>query len=161
MALPRDSTSALDNDWLHADSARHGALLDSLTGLPRGTLLIDRTIVALARARRHGRDVAVFVLDDPRFPNGTHEVRRVADVLRAALRPDDTLARIGTRRFAVVCNDVRADDDAALIARRLVYGCGLVCGLGVALSNDRDTPVELIERALIASTATVLDASRA
>ena len=152
-----DTATALDTDWLDAHSARHGALLDSLTGLPCGTLLIDRTMVALARARRHGRDVAVFVLDDPRFPNGTHEARRVADVLRAALRPDDTLARIGTRRYAVVCNDVRADDDAALIARRLVYGCGLVCGLGVALSNDRDTPVALIERALIASTATAPD----
>ena len=152
-----DTATALDTDWLDAHGARHGALLDSLTGLPGGTLLIDRTMVALARARRHGRDVAVFVLDDPRFPNGTHEARRVADVLRAALRPDDTLARIGTRRYAVVCNDVRADDDAALIARRLVYGCGLVCGLGVALSNDRDTPVALIERALIASTATAPD----
>ena len=143
-----------DVEWLEAENARHEALLDSLTQLPRGALLIDRTTVALARARRHGRDVAVFILEQPRFPSGTHDTRRVADVLRAALRPDDTLARIGPRRFAVVCNDLRADDDAAQVARRLVYGCGLVCGLGVALSTDRDTSIELIRRAVTAATAT-------
>jgi GGDEF domain-containing protein len=147
-------TTAFETAWLDDERARHRSLLDSLTGLPRGTLLIDRTTVALARARRHGRDVALFVLDDPRFPTGAHDVRRVAEVLSSALRPDDTLARIATRQFAVVCNDMRADEDAAQVARRLVYQCGLVCGLGVALSTAHDTPEALIERALLAAAAT-------
>ena len=66
-------------------------------------------------------------------------------------RPDDTLARIGDRRFAVVCNDIREDEDAALVAGRLIWGIGLVCGLGVALGHDDDTPEFVIARALLAA----------
>jgi hypothetical protein len=34
------------------------------------------------------------------------------------------------------------------VARRLIYGCGLVCGLGVALGDADESPESLIGRAL-------------
>jgi GGDEF domain-containing protein len=143
--------TSVDLGWLEIERARYERLLDSLTGLPRWGLLIDRTGIAIARAQRAGTTVAVFVLDDPHFPDQPFDVLVVAKTLQDRLRPDDTLARIGDRRFAVVCNDIRADQDAALVARRLVYSAGLVCGLGVALGNDHDPPDIVIARALLAA----------
>ena len=143
--------TSVDLGWLEIERARYETLLDSLTGLPRWGLLIDRTAVAIARAQRAGNTVAVFVLDDPHFPDAPYDVIAVVKVLQGRLRPDDTLARIGDRRFAVVCNDIQADEDAALVARRLVYSSGLVSGLGVALSNDHDPPELVIANALLAA----------
>lgn len=144
--------TSVDLGWLEIERARYEMLLDTLTGLPRWGLLIDRTTVAISRAQRSGTEVAVFVLDQPHFPDRAYEVHAVVKALRDRLRPDDTLAIIGERRFAVVCNDIRADEDAALVARRLVYGSGLVCaGLGVALGAQGELPDQLIARALLAA----------
>jgi GGDEF domain-containing protein len=143
--------TSVDLGWLEIERARYETLLDSLTGLPRWGLLIDRTAVAIARAQRAGNTVAVFVLDDPHFPDRPYDVLAVVRQLQSRLRPDDTLARIGDRRFAVVCNDIHADEDAALVARRLVYASGLVSGLGVALGNDQDPPELVIANALLAA----------
>jgi GGDEF domain-containing protein len=146
--------TAVDLGWLEIERARYDMLLDSLTGLPRWALLIDRTAVALARARRAGRQIAIFVLDEPRSIDGLPDIVRVARSLQTRLRPDDTLARIGDRRLAVLCNDIQLDEDAALVARRLVYDAGIECGLGVALGGDDELPDLVIARALLAAVRT-------
>lgn len=145
--------TSVDLGWLEIERARYEHLLDSLTGLPRWGLLIDRTGVAMGRAERAGTTVAVFVIDEPHFPGRPFDVVAVAKILRTRLRPDDTLARLGDRRFAVMCNDIRADEDAAQVARRLVYGTGLVCGLGIALATAHEPPEHVIARALLAAVA--------
>lgn len=146
--------TSVDLGWLEIERARYDILLDSLTGLPRWALLIDRTAVALARARRTGRQVAVFVLEDPHFVGAPRDILRVVEILQSLIRPDDALARIGDHRFAVVCNDIRQDEDAALVARRLIYDAGFVCGLGVALGCDDDPPELVIARALLEAVRT-------
>jgi GGDEF domain-containing protein len=144
--------TSVDLGWLEIERARYESLLDTLTGLPRWGLLIDRTSVAIARAQRSGTEVAVFVLDQPHFPDRAYDLLAVVQALQDRLRPDDTLAIIGERRFAVVCNDIRADEDAAHVARRLVYDSGLVCsGLGVALGAKQERPEQVIARALLAA----------
>jgi GGDEF domain-containing protein len=144
--------TSVDLGWLEIERARYESLLDSLTGLPRWGLLLDRTAVAIARAERSGTEVAVFVIDQPHFSDRAFDVLAVVRSLQERLRPDDTLARIGERRFAAVCNDIRADEDAAQVARRLVYQSGLVCsGLGVALSAKNEQPEQVIARALLAA----------
>jgi GGDEF domain-containing protein len=147
--------TSVDLGWLEIERARHEMLLDKLTGLPRWALLIDRTGVALARARRTGNQVAVFVLDDPRFDSGPPDILRVAEVLKSRVRPDDTLARIGDRRFAVLCNEIQ-DGDAALVARRLISGTGIRCSLGVALGDNDEPPDAVIGRALLEAVRTTL-----
>jgi GGDEF domain-containing protein len=143
--------TSVDMGWLEIERARYETLMDGVTGLPGWSLFIDRTSVALARARRSGQEIAVFVLDDPRYHGAPCDLGRAAALLRARLRPDDTLARLGPLRFGVVCNDIPADEDAALVARRLVWGTGLVCELGVALGGDEDPPEAVIARALRAA----------
>jgi GGDEF domain-containing protein len=149
----------VDRAWIARERGRYEQLLDSATGLPRWSLLIDRTDVALARARRNGRDVAVFVLEHPHFRSDPYDPQRIVEVLQSRVRPDDTLARIGLRRFAVVCNDIGKDEDAASVAHRLVYGSGLQCGLGIALSEGDDAPEDVIGRAIAAAVQSEPDAT--
>jgi GGDEF domain-containing protein len=146
--------TSVDLGWLEIERARYEHLLDDLTGLPKWALFIDRLAVALARAGRTGNHVAVFVIDDPHFGEGPHNVKTVVSALQARIRPDDTLARIGMRRFGVVCSEIRADEDAALVAHRLIYGSGLICGFGVALGGADDSPESLIGRALLEAVRT-------
>lgn len=141
--------TSVDLGWLEIERARYELLFDTLTALPKWTLLMDRTAVALARSRRTDKQVAVFVFDDPHFDGGPRDMKRVVATLQSCIRPDDTLARIGDRCFAVVCNEIQADEDAALVARRMIYGSGVICGLGVALGGADDTPEMLIGRALL------------
>jgi GGDEF domain-containing protein len=141
--------TSVDLGWLEIERARYEYLLDDLTGLPKWALLIDRTKVALARSRRTGTQVALFVIEHPHFGTGPHYIKTVVSTLIERIRSDDTLARLGDQRFAVVCNEIRADEDAALVARRLIYGTGIICELGVALGSVDDTAESLIGRALL------------
>ena len=129
--------------------AQYAGLFDPMTRLPGWVLLLDRTRVALSRAVRRGPLVAVIVMDDvrrssPAGPDFATFVRR----LPCAVRPDDTVARIGTRTFVVVLNDI---DDAATvqrIAQRLVHGAGISCRLGIGIGHPPDEAEALLDRAL-------------
>jgi diguanylate cyclase (GGDEF)-like protein/excisionase family DNA binding protein len=89
----------------------HGALHDPLTGLPNRTLFLDRVGHALSRARSEHAPVAVLLVDVDRFkfvndalghPSGDALLVTLAERLRRALRPEDTLARLGADEFAVL-----------------------------------------------------------
>ena len=106
---------------------RHQMLHDGLTGLANRTLLMDRLAQALQRARRHGGRVAVLFidLDDFKQVNDTlgHDVGddllvHVADILRSAVRPDDTVARLGGDEFVLVC-DIESSRNVWDIAKRI------------------------------------------
>ena len=134
----------------------HAALHDSLTALPNRDLFIDRLEMALRRARRGGRLVAVMFidLDDFKLVNDSlgHEVgdrvlRAVADRMGGALRTSDTLARFGGDEFTVLCEEVTGEAHALEIAERLQEAMRrplMVTGgathvsfsVGIALSGD-------------------------
>lgn len=134
-------------------------LIDRMTGLPKWGLLIDRTMMALARAARTQLHVAVFVLDEPRLGHRAQladpGLVPVVRALQSRLRPDDTVARIGDRRLAVVCNEVHADVDAAQILRRMLVEVGVSCRMGVALGGTGDTAEQLLGHALLSATERV------
>lgn len=134
---------------VEADPVQYDRMFDRETGLPRWPLLLDRTAIALARAHRVNRVVAVFVLDDPRtFDGDLPDFNDLGHRLMARVRPDDTVARVARRTFVVVCNDIRRDQDAAAVAQRLVHNSAVIARLGVALGVPGDTPESLVERAL-------------
>ena len=102
---------------------------DTLTGLPNRLMLYSRLDQTLASARRHGRGVALMMIDLDHFKNvndslghvaGDDLLRQVADRLRNDLRESDTLARVGGDEFVLLGEDVASSQDVKVIARKIV-----------------------------------------
>jgi len=106
------------------------AVHDPLTSLPNRRLLEDRLANALARlARRRHSGVAVVFLDLDGFKDvndtfghqgGDELLVAVGQRLLLALRPSDTLARIGGDEFVAMLEDVASQDGARRVAERLM-----------------------------------------
>jgi len=151
---------------------QHGALHDALTGLPNRTLFLDRLEQSVRRARRQGPDSgsAVLFLDLDRFKVvndslghhvGDQLLQAVALRLDAALRPGDTVARMGGDEFTVLLEDVTDPREATVVADRVldtladpfpIAGRELhVSGsIGIALAGPDADPEELIRDADVA-----------
>jgi len=163
VAVTRDVSERKDAETRLA----HQALHDSLTGLPNRTLFLDRLEHALTRAERHHGGVAVLFVDLDRFKlindsfghaAGDRLLCDVAERLRGALRPADTIARFGGDELTVLCEDLDGEAGARAIAQRIaelfeepfVVEDGeafLQASVGIALAGDGATPEDLIRDA--------------
>jgi diguanylate cyclase (GGDEF)-like protein/PAS domain S-box-containing protein len=110
------------------EQLREQALHDPLTGLANRALLMDRAGQAFVRSQRKGAAVAVIVVDIDNFKlvndrlghlAGDRLLHEVAKRLVGAVRPEDTVARIGGDEFVVLLDPVGHTDDAMALARRL------------------------------------------
>jgi diguanylate cyclase (GGDEF)-like protein len=108
---------------------RSGAFHDGLTGLANRDLLADRLRLSLARAVRDRSHVGVLFVDLDGFKAvndtlghaaGDLLLVGVADRFRAALRPSDTLARIGGDEFVAVLDGLPGGEAAQTAAGRLL-----------------------------------------
>jgi len=122
------AATALDGLTL-LDEVRHQAFHDSTTDLPNTRLFEDRVVQAIAGARRTGARHGFLFIDLDRFKaiNDSHGhkvgddvIRAVAERLAASVREADTVARVGGDEFAVLVRDLQTEEDAALIARKIV-----------------------------------------
>jgi diguanylate cyclase (GGDEF)-like protein len=98
---------------------------DSLTGLANRDLLFEQMELLLRQRRRGGIAVAFIDLDRFKAVNdrlghrvGDQLLVHVADRLRAAVRQDDVVARIGGDEFVAV-GEVDDPSDAQLFGRRI------------------------------------------
>ncbi len=141
---------------------------DTLTGLPNRLLLRDRMEQLFAKTRRGGGRLAVMFLDLDDFKQvndrygheaGDRVLKAVAERLRAAVRTEDTVARISGDEFIVLVDDVRDPDALQALGRKLreeLSAAFLVDGLpvrvrasaGIAVfPEDGDSPDALIRQA--------------
>ncbi len=109
--------------------AQYQALHDPLTGLANRVLFEARLDKALARCRNHEGNLALLCLDLDRFkdindtlghPAGDQLIRQVADRLRAEVRCDDVVARMGGDEFSIIIADPPGREAVEGICARIV-----------------------------------------
>jgi diguanylate cyclase (GGDEF)-like protein/PAS domain S-box-containing protein len=149
---------------------RHRSYHDALTGLPNRLLFTDRAAQALARQRRSGATVAVYVMDLDDFSVindsmghgvGDDLLMAAAARLSAMTRDTDTPARIGADEFAVLIEDAADDTAIETFAERIVRAFSqpfdlidgpltMAASVGLATSADSTDAGDLIRHAGLA-----------
>lgn len=118
----------ITNTYRQERQISHMALHDALTDLPNRVLLEDRMEMAISRAARNGKRVALGFIDLDHFKQvndnfghktGDLMLKEVTAQLGAALRTTDTLSRWGGDEFVVLCPDLESLEDARDITEKL------------------------------------------
>jgi len=148
----------------------HQAIHDPLTGLPNRERFVEQLRDALRHRNGRGRPAVLFVdLDHFQVVNdslghaaGDRLLVAVADRLRAATRPMDTLARFTGDEFTILCEGVPDETTAVELADRvssaiakpvtLVEGeVYVTASVGIALAtSELETPETLLRNADVA-----------
>jgi diguanylate cyclase (GGDEF)-like protein len=101
------------------------AFHDHLTGLPNQRLFEDRLAAAIQQAQFNNTRAALLMVDLDGFKlindNHGHDVgdellRHIAQNLRSAIPPPDTLARLGGDEFIIIATDLPSDQPVNVIA---------------------------------------------
>jgi diguanylate cyclase (GGDEF)-like protein len=117
---------ALDNAEIR-ERLEHQARTDSLTGLFNHSVFYERLLQSLQESSRTHKPLAVLMLDIDDFKHvndvhghavGDELLRFLAEALRAIVRPEDVICRLGGEEFAVVM-DGCGGEDAVRVAERV------------------------------------------
>ncbi|TXT35850.1 MAG: response regulator [Comamonadaceae bacterium] len=109
------------------EEMRQLAITDVLTGIANRRHLMEIGQREVDRTRRHGRKLALLMLDIDRFkaindtwghPTGDRVIQKLADTLRTLARTHDTCGRLGGEEFAVLLPETDLAG-AQVIAERL------------------------------------------
>lgn len=131
----------------------HMAYHDILTGLPNRALFNDRWNMAVARAQRSGKRIALMVLDIDKFKNindtyghetGDNLLKSVADRIKGVLRKSDTIARMGGDEFLIIIPEIENAVDVAAVAEKIltVFQTPFVCN-GLTLRSSTSIGVAM------------------
>jgi diguanylate cyclase (GGDEF)-like protein len=156
----------------HAEKElRYLANYDYLTDLPNRSLLLDRIKHAMDYSARISESIALFFIDLDRFKQvndslghdcGDLLLQEVTKRLKAVLRVDDTIARIGGDEFVVLLESFRGHGQLGRIAQKVITAIGepvtlngntisVGASIGIALfPEDAKNSDELIRHADVA-----------
>jgi diguanylate cyclase (GGDEF)-like protein/PAS domain S-box-containing protein len=102
---------------------------DVLTQLPNRKLFTDRLGQAVTHARRTHKPLAVMFVDLDHFKTindtlghtgGDELLLAMSHRLKACVRDDDTVARIGGDEFTIILSELRQPEDAATVAEKIL-----------------------------------------
>ena len=153
------STEITERKAAEHEMARR-AMHDPLTDLPNRALFMDRLVHALARLEREPGQLAVLFLDLDRFKSindslghgaGDEVLLHAARRIAGALRPPDTVARMGGDEFVVLLEDGHDDAEALAVAERI--SAAVVAPLAIGADS-----MELTVSIGIATTTQPIDA---
>ena len=128
-------------------------LQDELTGLPNRRLLMERLSLAIAHTRRNKGTMAVMYLDLDGFKQindslghdvGDTLLKMVAARLVAAVRQEDTVARMGGDEFVIALWELKLGDDVGKLAAKVIqavsrpygiegHGVSITASVGVSI----------------------------
>jgi diguanylate cyclase (GGDEF)-like protein len=123
--LARDNTEQKELE----EKLERQALYDPLTGLANRALFMDHLEQAIARADRNNQLVAALFMDLDNFKRindtyghlaGDHVLAEIANRLRAAIRANDTAARLSGDEFSVLIEDVATEQDVMTVTSRIL-----------------------------------------
>lgn len=147
---------------------QHKATHDTLTGLPNRDLFNDRLLQAVAWAHRYNQVFALLFIDLDNFkpindkfghPVGDQIIKEIGQRMLNRLRTSDTTYRYGDDEFVVILQNIKANDDALLVAEKILGIIGkpfdiegeeysLSASIGISLyPSDSDDPDTLIKQA--------------
>jgi len=153
---------------LAEEKIAHLAHYDYLTGLPNRALFVDNLEHSISLAKRNTYKVAVLFLDLDGFKKindtmghdaGDLLLRGVSRRLKETIRSSDTAARVGGDEFILVLNEIGADENAALMANKIIAALsepfelkGQQCHVGGSIGisifpDDSADPEALIKQA--------------
>jgi diguanylate cyclase (GGDEF)-like protein len=120
--------TAVEQATVEADLV-HQTLHDPLTGLPNRALLVDRLGQVMARLERDEVALSVLLVDIDRFKTvndtlgaevGDQVLLEVAGRLLTAVRLGDTVGRLSSDQYLVMCAASKGELDAKAVARRIL-----------------------------------------
>jgi len=140
------------------------ALHDALTGLPNRRLLLERLSLAIAHTLRNKSTMAVMYLDLDGFKQindtlghaaGDTLLKMVAARLVAAVRQEDTVARVGGDEFVIALWELSHGDEVAMLASKLIQavsqpysiqgrGVNITVSVGVSIYPTHGEEVEAL-----------------
>lgn len=130
----------------HEAELNQAANFDPLTRLPNRRLLEDRLNQAIVHATRSGKSSAICFLDLDGFKAindlyghalGDQLLLGVSENLKAILRADDTLARMGGDEFVLIISDLASQQECMQVLERVLVAASLpveVDGMTVSVS---------------------------
>ncbi len=144
---------------------------DALTGLPNRTLFLGRLQSVVDRMKRHSHEAAAVLfidMDDFKVVNdcyghatGDLLIKEVSSRLRACMRSDGTIARMGGDEFTILVEEVTDPSDAIRVAERiqssftrpfLLGGLEIFksASIGIALTQPKTSAEAVLQNADIA-----------
>ncbi len=122
------ATTAIEQSTVEAGLV-HRSLHDPLTRLPNRALIVDRLSQAMARLERDGIFLSVLLVDIDRFKTvndirgaevGDRVLLEVASRLLTVVRLGDTVGRISSDQYLIMCASGTGDLDPTAVARRVL-----------------------------------------
>jgi diguanylate cyclase (GGDEF)-like protein/PAS domain S-box-containing protein len=174
--IARDITRRLESQA----HIQHLAYYDALTGLPNRALLADRLEVAIGNAARYSNKLALLFVDLDRFKLvndslghgiGDKLLKAVAERMQGSVRHTDTVSRLGGDEFVVLLSQVKATEDAAHVARKLIAALSkpymieehelrLSASVGISICPDNGSEAGILLRNADASMYSAKEAGR-
>jgi diguanylate cyclase (GGDEF)-like protein len=156
------STVLLATESLHAE-LQHLANHDSLTNALTRRNMDDACANELARCKRHGRNMALLMMDLDHFKaindsyghqTGDRVLVNFVDKVKTMLRQPDQLGRFGGEEFMALLPETSLEE-AVLVAERIRAACALAdsgpsCTVSIGITThqqDTDTVDTLLARA--------------